>query len=142
MDTQVTDTKRSWISRHPLALAAIIVAFLVAAAGAWWWQQIMPRPWQAVFLANNTVYFGHIIKDFGSEVVLKDVYYLESSAPLQVGATEKTPGQISLVKLGAELHGPTDEMRIMRKQVLFTEELKPDSKIVKAIEEYRLGATK
>ena len=45
--------------------------------------------------------------------------------------------QISLIKLGNELHGPTDEMRITRSHILFIEDLKNDSAVVLAIKTFR-----
>lgn len=42
-----------------------------------------------------------------------------------------------LVKLGDELHGPKDEMRINRDQVLLWENLKGDSKVTDAIKNHR-----
>jgi hypothetical protein len=45
--------------------------------------------------------------------------------------------EINLVKLGGELHGPTDEMRINRDQILLVEDLRTDSNLVKAIDNYK-----
>ena len=64
--------------------------------------------WQAVFLSNGQVYFGKVVKADDEVVVL-----------------------------GNELHGPQDEMRINYQHVLFIEDLKPDSKVVQAIENYK-----
>lgn len=94
--------------------------------------------WQAVFLSNGQVYFGHVTSTTPTKVVLQDIYYLQASGPLQAGA-EQQQKDLALVKLGAELHGPTDEMRINRDHVLFVEDLKDDSKVVNAIEQHRLG---
>ncbi len=94
--------------------------------------------WQAVFLSNGQVYFGHVVSTTPTTVVLQDIYYLQASGPLQAGA-EQQQKDLALVKLGAELHGPTDEMRINREQVLFVEDLKDDSKVVSAIEQHRVG---
>ncbi len=97
--------------------------------------------WQAVFLTNGQVYFGTIDKDTKSEVVLKNIYYLQVTQPLQRSADQGNQAQqqneLALVKLGNELHGPTDLMRINRDHVLFIENLKPDSKVVEAIEQSR-----
>ena len=43
---------------------------------------------------------------------------------------------LSLVKLGNELHGPEDAMYINMDHVLFTEELKEDSRVVDAVKRY------
>ncbi len=97
--------------------------------------------WQAVFLSNGQVYFGKVVKANDDVVVLRDIYYLQITQPLQrSGSDQNQPnGELSLVKLGNELHGPEDEMRINYQHVLFIEDLKPDSKVVQAIENYKAG---
>lgn len=95
--------------------------------------------WQAVFLTNGQVYFGKISKETSSTLVLSEIYYLQVTQPLQRSGdqNENAQGQneLALVKLGNELHGPKDEMRINKDHVLFTENLKDESKVVKAIED-------
>lgn len=98
---------------------------------------------QAVFLTNGQVYFGEIIKETDHYIVLSHIYYLQTTPVLQT-KTEGQPGttatqqqqQLSLVKLGNELHGPMDEMRINREQVLFVEDLKKDGRVSQAIKDY------
>jgi hypothetical protein len=105
--------------------------------------------WQAVFLSNGQVYFGKISRVTWNAVIIKNVYYLQvTNQPLQrtiegqaaSGTTNTAQNEaqqsITLVKLGNEIHGPTDEIRINRDQVLFTEFLKGDGQVVKAIEQY------
>jgi hypothetical protein len=95
----------------------------------------------AVFLTNGQVYFGKVYSDANAEVDLREIYYLQvSQQDLQNGTKTATPTpspDISLVKLGNELHGPNDRMRINRDQVLFIESLKNDSQVVKAIDDYK-----
>lgn len=81
--------------------------------------------YQAVFLTNDQIYFGHL-KNINSEfLMLDDVYYVK------VG--EGGAGQ--LVKLGAiEPHAPQDKMIINKSQVLFWENMRFDSTIVKTIQ--------
>jgi hypothetical protein len=96
--------------------------------------------WQAVFLTNGQVYFGHVVQEGKATVVLRDIYYLQVTSPLQQAEDEgEQTNELSLVKLGNELHGPKDEMRIVRENVLFVEDLKEDSKVVQAIERYIAG---
>lgn len=97
--------------------------------------------YQAVFLANGQVYFGKLSEPNSQYVTLKDIYYLQVVQQQLQGQqysqqTGQSP-QVSLVKLGNELHGPEDEMKISRTQILFYEELKPDSQVVKAIKDYQ-----
>lgn len=88
--------------------------------------------WQAVFLTNNQVYFGHL-KNYNREyVTLAGIFYLQVAEPLQQGATPPGPG-LNLVKLGGELHGPQDTMYIPKDKIMFWENLKTDSQVVRAI---------
>ena len=95
-----------------------------------------PRPtdnrWQAVFLTNGQVYFGHL-RTTGRYFVLKDIYYLQVPQPLQQESAGVVSANINLVKLGEELHGPDDFMYIDRDKVMFWENLKDTSKVVEAI---------
>jgi hypothetical protein len=91
-------------------------------------------PYSAVFLANGQVYFGVISGDAGNYLVLKNIFYLQAQQSLQ-SASQTQP--FTLVKLGQELHGPTDEMHINRSQILFYESLRNDSSVVKSMEDYK-----
>ena len=92
--------------------------------------------YSAIFLTNGQVYFGKVYTG-GEGLDLKDIYYLQVNQQIQPTTTGATPAaeanNVVLVKLGQELHGPNDEMHINRSQILFTESLKSDSKVVKAI---------
>lgn len=96
--------------------------------------------WQAVFLSNGQVYFGKLEGLSGDFVKLEEIYYLQlAQAPQPSDQKEKQqqPAQVSLVKLGNELHGPEDAMTINRNQILFVEDMKPESKVVEAIVRYK-----
>ena len=97
----------------------------------------------AVFFSNGQVYFGKITSTDSNYTTLEDIYYLQVSNPLQQvpppGGTQQQ--QLSLVKLGNELHGPKDFMQVNNAHVIFVEELKSDSKVVEAITAYKSGAT-
>lgn len=93
--------------------------------------------WQAVFLSNGQVYFGNLSNESSNTVTLKNIYYLQVTKKLQpADAAAEAQDELSLVKLGNELHGPEDEMKINREHILFTENLKSDGKVVKAIQAY------
>ena len=80
--------------------------------------------YQAVFLSNDQIYFGHL-KDTGSDfLLLTDVYYVK--------VDDDSVGR--LIKLGQiEPHGPKNEMVISKDQILFWENLRMDSSIVQTI---------
>ncbi len=97
---------------------------------------------QAVFLNGGQVYFGNIKELNDKYVQMDNIYYLrvnQTVQPNQQSATGQQAAQndISLVKLGCELHGPTDEMQINREQVIFWENLKDDGQVAKAVADYK-----
>ena len=70
--------------------------------------------------------------------VLSDIYYVRVENPIQPeGASQEAQPNISLAKLGNELHGPQDVMYVSRDKVLYWENLKDDGQVVKAITEYK-----
>lgn len=98
--------------------------------------------YQAVFLANGQVYFGKLSDTAGTYATLRDIYYLQvSQSPLQgtpeQQSAQQAQQQLLLVKLGDELHGPVDEMKINRDQILFYEDIKEDGRVMKSIREYQ-----
>jgi hypothetical protein len=99
--------------------------------------------YQAVFLTNGQVYFGSLSNVESRYLKLSNIYYLQVTPVLQTttpdGPEAPAPTQqqqLSLVKLGNELHGPVDEMYINRDQVLFIEDLKEDGRVVQAIKDF------
>jgi hypothetical protein len=94
---------------------------------------------QAVFLNGGQVYFGNIKDLNGSYMRVSNIYYLRVNQQVQPDqqASTNSSNDISLVKLGCELHGPTDEMLINRDQVVFWENLKTDGQVAKAVAEYQ-----
>lgn len=94
---------------------------------------------QAVFLNGGQVYFGRIASLNNKYVRLGDIYYLRVNQQVQPDQKSGQTAQqdISLVKLGCELHGPQDEMLINREQVIFWENLKDDGQVAKAVDQYK-----
>jgi hypothetical protein len=95
--------------------------------------------YSAVFLSNGQVYFGKMTKNNESEIVLSNVFYIQVNDKAQAGGSAGALNQTSfnLVKLGNELHGPTDELFINKLQVVFYEKLRDDSKVVESIKNYK-----
>jgi hypothetical protein len=128
----------------------MIIVILVVVVGIVWfvWGRISPATtsgaYQAVFLSNGQVYFGKVSNLHSDYVKLADIFYLQMKKGVQ---TQEPPAegeqpaaaqsQLSLIKLGSELHGPQDSMIINQKHVLFIESLKDDSKVVAAIKQYQ-----
>ncbi len=95
--------------------------------------------YQAVFLNGGQVYFGKVNGLNNRFMVLEDIYYLRVNQQVQPNQSTNTNQNtdISLAKLGNELHGPQDRMVINRDQVMFWENLKDDGQVVKAISDYK-----
>ncbi len=92
----------------------------------------------AVFLSNGQVYFGKVAETTDEFTLLENIYYLQVSNALQQvppAETEQQP-QLTLVKLGNELHGPEDYMKINNSHIVFVEALKNNGKVVEAINQY------
>lgn len=88
--------------------------------------------YQAVFLDNGQVYFGKITAQRSDYLRLTEVFYLQSGT-----SAMDSEANVALVKLGNEMHGPQDQMFIRAERVLFVENLKDDSKVVQAIQQYQ-----
>lgn len=92
---------------------------------------------QAVFLNGGQVYFGKIGDLNGKFMSMSNIYYLRVNQQVQPNQSTTTGNNdVSLVKLGCELHGPQDSMVINREQVIFWENLKDDGQVAKAVKEY------
>jgi hypothetical protein len=127
-----------------IVIAAAIVFAVVTTKGFGLLNRNSSSDWQAIFLDNGQVYFGHMKSQNSQYVSLSNIYYLQVS-PAQgstpatgtsATTTDTANQQLTLVKLGNELHGPTDEMSINRDHITFIETMKSDSKVVTAIADY------
>ncbi len=84
-------------------------------------------PYQAVLLANGSVYFGHLQGYGGHQPVLTDVFYIVS----QTNPDTKQTNNV-LVKRGKELHEP-DRMYLNPSQIMFVEPVGTSSKVAELI---------
>jgi hypothetical protein len=132
--------------RPVTAIVAIVIVVLLILGGWFAWSNMMGDAgvkggqYQAVFLTNGQVYFGKVSDINSGYVKLTDIYYLQvqqSVQPTDNKSSGNNNSQVSLAKLGSELHGPEDTMFISRQQVLFWENLKNDGKVVQAINSYK-----
>lgn len=95
--------------------------------------------YQAVFLTDGQIYFGKL-KGIGEQyATLEDIYYLQVEQQVQPDREKDDAAetQISLAKLGNELHGPEDEMFINVDQILFWENLKDEGQVATAIANFK-----
>lgn len=99
---------------------------------------IKEKQYQALFLTNGQVYFGKLSQVDNAYVKVTDIFYLQVQQQVQPkDAKDQQQPQVSLAKLGNELHGPEDVMYVSRDQVLFWENLKNDGKVAEAIKEFK-----
>ena len=100
--------------------------------------QINKNKYQAIFLnsSDGQVYFGKLSVENKDYYKLTDIYYVRVQQ-VQPDKNQAAQQNISLAKLGSEIHGPEDVMYIRADHVLFWENLKEDGQVVKAIVEYK-----
>jgi hypothetical protein len=134
----------SWF-RWGGSAAVIVVALLIGAALALFMSYrpanegdlVDSSKLQAVFLTNDQVYFGKITTINQKYLVLTKIYYLQTSSASNTSKSSSSSNNISLVKLGCELHKPQDRMVIQQEQVSFWENLQTDGQVAKAVKSYQ-----
>jgi hypothetical protein len=92
---------------------------------------------QAVFLNTGQVYFGNIKSANSKYFVLSNIYYLQTANSSGSTASTSSNSNVSLVKLGCELHEPFDQMVINRDQVTFWENLQDNGQVAKAVATFK-----
>lgn len=101
--------------------------------------------YQALFLTNGQVYFGKLQILNSDYVKLTDIYYLQTKTTGTTSTLQNASGSdtnVQLIKLGSEVHGPSDEMVVNRDQVLFFENIKKDGQVTSSIVEYQKSLKK
>lgn len=114
-------------------LLAAIVGFLATSKPESQAKFVAKDKLQAVFLNNGQVYFGNIRAINPQYFVLGNIYYLQT----QESTDKNAAPNISLVKLGCELHEPFDQMVINRDQVTFWENLQDGGQVAEKIKEFK-----
>ncbi len=130
-------------SYSPIILTSVVMVALLAAVIGLIWFSYRPRvrsgpstpvlntEYQAVLLANGSVYFGKLSKLGSDYPVLTDVYYVQQAMdPAKKQATNM------LVKRGKEWHAP-DKMILNARQILLIEPVNPTSRVAELIKASR-----
>lgn len=86
---------------------------------------------QAVILNSGQVYFGNISNLNSKYLTLNDIYYFQTSK----GDNDTT--NLTLVKLGCEIHKPYDMIVFNKDQVTFWENLQDNGDVAKAVAGYK-----
>jgi len=89
---------------------------------------------QAVFLNTGQVYFGNITNINPQFLTLTNIFYLQTNS--NSSKTNSSSSNVTLVKLGCELHAPYDLMVVNMSQVTFWENLKSSGQVAKAVAQY------
>lgn len=92
---------------------------------------------QAVFLNTGQVYFGNVQTINQQFLVLTNIFYLQTNSGSSTASTSTSNSNVSLVKLGCELHAPYDQMVINMAQVTFWENLQSTGQVAKAVAQYQ-----
>lgn len=118
-----------------IILGGLILIFIICLLlRALFFTAIQSQSFYAVFLDNGQVYFGKVTRQTANEIVLEYVFYLKANTDLS--SDESPNANLSLVKLGNEIYKPRDRMLINRSHVLFLEEMRQGSEVMRAIEKY------
>lgn len=94
---------------------------------------------QAVFLNTGQVYFGNIKSLNNKYFVMTNIYYLQqtNSGSDKSASSSNAGSNVTLVKLGCELHEPYDQMVINSSQVTFWENLQDGGQVAKAVASFQ-----
>ena len=104
--------------------------------------------WYAVFVnsQNQEAFVGHVSEATASDMTMKDIYYLTFEAKDASGnpIASPKPEDIKPVikKLGQEVYGPRDYVKVNRLNLRYYTELRDDSQVVKAIRAFELAGSK
>jgi len=120
-----------------LLLVALVVWLIVGASTNKEDQYVDSNKLQAVFLSTGQVYFGNVTSMNDKYTVLTNIYYLQtSSTDTKAAAASTAANNVSLVKLGCELHAPFDQMVINRTQITFWENLQDSGQVATAVKTF------
>lgn len=116
-------------------LVAAVVWFIYSSSPASQSKYVDASKLQAVFLNTGQVYFGNVTSFNKDYLVLTNIYYLQSSNSSSSSSSSSNQN-VSLVKLGCELHKPYDEMVVNTTEITFWENLQADGQVAKAVQQF------
>lgn len=128
----------------------LIVSLIVVGIGGGFWlmrgQSVkLSAPYQAVFLSNNQVYFGHLSDIDGSSPKLTDVFQLAiDTSPQEAAGGEAASEEVAKEKSTTttaqyKLVPASQALSLNRNQILFIEDLSKDSQVLKLINDSKAG---
>jgi hypothetical protein len=90
--------------------------------------------YQAVLLDNGQAYFGKLSRQDSDFFALREVYYLQVPQSISGTAGSERP---QLIKLGGEIQGPEDLIRMNKEHIVYIEDLRSDSPVTQAINNFK-----
>lgn len=85
----------------------------------------------AFFLTTGQVYFGQLADANDTYQKIINVHYLQAPV-LEEGISLE---DVTLIRLGNELHQPEDEIYLSKRQILLVQKLSDESRVLEAIKE-------
>ena len=127
-----------------ISVVIVVVVVLLAVGGWLLWSRsqntdsaINQSEYQAVFLTNGQIYVGKLSPYNSTYLKLTGAFIASSSQPSTVSKDGSTDnGVIQLKKVTDTILGPHDAIFIERSQVMLYENLQPNGKTTKSIEQY------
>jgi len=146
-DTSDKKSPKKWL----IALIVAVAVLILGGLGCWMWMGksnnvdtgINSSEYQAVFTTNGQVYLGKLSSYNGTYLRLTNAFIVVSPTTGQSSSDTKKSDSTDalnqtdtqLVKITSGILEPQDEMFVARSQVLFYENLKPDGKAAKLIQQ-------
>lgn len=127
------------LSRRQLLASILVVLILVVLLAATHWyqhrndQRILADHYQVVYLVTGQIYFGKLQNTAGQYLTLTSAYTLQNSTTTSSSSAGSLSEPSKLLKVSQQVYGPDDSMAIRADQVQFWQNLRSDSKVVRAI---------
>lgn len=104
------------------------------------WQQtdraIDSSTYQVVMLDNGKTYFGRLSGLSRDYVLLQDVYFIKPSWEEEAVGEKAVETNIALQRIRNQLYEPVDDMYIRSDYIINWQNLRSDSQVVTAIQEF------
>lgn len=125
--------------RQRLIGSGVLVLLVIIILGSYWLlhrndQTVLHDRYQVVYLVTGQIYFGKLQNTGGQYLTLKNVYTVDNQATSSNDTTGSVTTPSKILKVSQQVYGPDDSMAIRADQVQFWQNLRTDSKVVKAIE--------
>lgn len=112
-------------------LGAVLTSVVIMPRG----ERINSDGYQVVYMVSGQAYFGKLQNTDGTYLTLHNPYTAQNVTPQDATSdTASKQASTTLLKVSQQTYGPDEVISLSRDQVLFWQNLRQDSKVVKAIE--------